>query len=107
MNRVYKGICTNCKEKENERLNLIREANPEIENVEDQRRTTEYIGETCKSLHTRSNQHLDKYRLLDKDSFILKHHITHHPELRLGEVKMRFETHKSAAQALEDKLVKQ
>ena len=91
---VYKGICTTCEEKENIRLNNLKEADPNIEDLEKLRITTEYIGETCKSLHTRSNQHLDGYRLMEKNNFILKHHVTHHPELKLGEVKIRFETHK-------------
>ena len=55
---------------------------------------TEYIGETCKSLYARSKVHLDSYRLMERDFMILKHHINKHGDVKLGEVKMRFETHR-------------
>ena len=42
---------------------------------------------------------MDAYRLLKPDSFILKHHIIHHRDLQLGDLKIRFEVkgkHQSA-----------
>ena len=37
---------------------------------------------------------LDSYRLLEKDSFILQHHVQKHGDRKLGDMKIRFETHK-------------
>ena len=93
-NVVYKGICTTCEEKGDERLAQIKEDNPNIEDVEALRISTEYIRETCKSIHTRSSKHFNQYRLLEKDSFILNHHMKCHQDTKLGEVKVRFETHR-------------
>ena len=72
----------------------LEENDPNIEDIEAHRITTEYIGEMCKSIHTRSKKHLDQYRLLEKESLSLKHHIQHHQDVKLGEVKIRFETHR-------------
>ena len=32
--------------------------------------------------------------MLEKGTFILKHHLEHHQEVKLGDVKIRFETHR-------------
>ena len=71
-NVVYKGICLLCERNEILRLEA---QNMSPEEIEDNMVVTEYIGETCKSIHIRSMKHLDDYRLLAKDGFILKHHI--------------------------------
>ena len=91
---VYRGICLLYEEEETERLEELKQANPQLEDVEEERIVMEYIGETCKSIYTRSKVHLDSYRLMDKDSFILEHHVNKHGDVKLGEVKIRFETHK-------------
>ena len=42
----------------------------------------------------KSKVHLDNYRLIERESFILKHHVARHGDVKLGDVKIRSETHK-------------
>ena len=95
-NLVYKGICKLCEEEEKLRMEREEEESGEVhesQRTESSEIITEYIGETCKSLYIRSSKHMEDYRLLKKESFILKHHIKAHPKTNLGEVQVRFVTH--------------
>ena len=90
-NVVYEGICVTCEAEEEERIQQIK---GDPEEKEKTRMSSEYIGETSNSMYMRSSKHLENYRLLDKESFILKHHIKEHEDLNLGELNIRFELHK-------------
>ena len=57
-----------------------------------------YVGETCRSLHERSKEHVEAYRQGNKDSHVLKHHIAHHKGE--GEPKMLFRAVKYYTTAL-------
>ena len=43
-NIVYRGICLLCEEEETLRLEELKQSNPQLEDVEDERVTTKYIG---------------------------------------------------------------
>ena len=51
--------------------------------VENNHIITMFVGET---LYIRSKKHLDKYKFLYKESFILKHHFLRHRDIVLGKV---------------------
>ena len=53
-------------------------------------RVGEYVGESCKSIYTRSKKHVDSYRLLDPRSFMLRHHMGDHKQTLLGGVSFTF-----------------
>ena len=57
-----------------------------------------YVGETCRSLHERSKEHMEAYRQGSNDSHVLKHHLAHHQGE--GEPKMLFRAVKFYSTAL-------
>ena len=57
---------------------------------EEDKKVTEYIGESSKSLYTRSKAHMDAYRLLEHNSVFWRHHLMAHQEYQLGTVDIRF-----------------
>lgn len=79
-NILYKAICLKCKE---EREKDMDEDEIEKENKrnEDERTESVYIGESSKSLYKRSQQHIQRLRGTQKDSFILRHMISVHQEV--------------------------
>ena len=92
---TYRALCLNCKNTEhNETTETevgIRDINESTEPTADEEEGgVEYIGESCKSLFTRGLKHEDNYRLLNNDSFMLRHHMEDHPDVKLGEVRFQF-----------------
>ena len=57
-----------------------------------------YVGETCRSLHERSKEHMEAFKQGSKDSHVLKHHVAHHQGE--GEPKMMFRAVKYYSTAL-------
>ena len=81
MSVLYAARCENCREA----------ASEEVEDDEGSLRPVgEYIGESGKSLYTRSCAHINNYRLLDPQSFILRHQVKCHPEVQLGRMNFTF-----------------
>ena len=52
--------------------------------------TVEYIGESSKSAYDRGVQHMNLFRTLDPNSFILRHQLETHPEVLMTEMSFKF-----------------
>ena len=87
---VYRAECTLCRGQYLDRVAEEEEMDGGGDGEEGQG-VVEYVGETCKSLYQRGLKHIDNYRLLNQDSFILRHHIDAHPDLQLGKLQFRFQ----------------
>ena len=89
-NALYEAICLKCDLKAGE----AEQHNFEMEGIQSLQIKVPpvglYIGETCKSVYTRSSKHFDNYRLADPTSFMLKHQIKYHREEHLGSIKFMF-----------------
>ena len=82
----YRVECINCKA-----THIPDEPELGVESpVDDEGDVAEYLGETCKSLYVRGKKHEDNYRLLNQDSFMLRHHLEMHSETPLGDLRFQF-----------------
>ena len=79
---TYRATCINCKQNTPEQTVNEDESDVNI---------AEYIGETCKSLYVRGGKHEENYRLMNPESFMLRHHMEAHKDLMLGDVRFHFE----------------
>ena len=82
-NLTYSAICLQCKEDWDSRIEAVEdsegpEAALELKNTIV---TTEYVGESAKSLYKRGEQHL---QMMNPTSFMMRHHIQSHPDQEFG-----------------------
>ena len=83
---VYRAVCLTCKEAEVQRLETLGEPWKETDLI-----TTEYIGESCKSLRQRIDGHVSQLNGYSKTSFMLKYILREHGDQQVGDIKFTFE----------------